>query len=76
MGGSGEADAVVERVGRIMKPVLREVDFDRLESDGNPRWEKAVHWARRRMVMDGLLNPYSRRGIWELTEKGRAHLGL
>ena len=71
MGGSGEADAVVDRVGRIMKPVLREVDFEPLESDGKPRWEKAVHWARRRMVMDGLLNPYSRRGIWEITKKGR-----
>ena len=70
MGGSGEADAVVERVGRIMKPVLQDVDYEPLESDGNPRWHKTAHWTRYRMVKQGLLNPYSRRGTWEITEKG------
>lgn len=75
MGGSSEADSVVECVGRIMKPVLRDVDFEPLESDGKPRWEKAVHWARRQMVMNGLLSPSFRRGIWEISEKGRLHLG-
>ena len=74
MGGSGKAGAVVERVGRVMDPALREWDYEPLESDGKPRWEKAVHWARRQMVMDGLLNPDSRRGIWELSEKGREEL--
>ena len=68
MGGSGEANAVVERVGRIMKPVLGEVDYERL-SDGMQRWQKNVHWARWMMVKEGFLNPCSRRGIWELTEK-------
>ena len=68
MGGSGEANAVVERVGRIMKPVLGEVDYERL-SDGMQRWPKNVHWARWMMVKEGFLNPCSRRGIWELTEK-------
>ncbi len=73
MGGSGEANAVVERVGRIMKPVLGEVDYERL-SGGMQRWQKNVHWARWKMVKEGFLNPYSRRGIWELTEKGREEL--
>jgi hypothetical protein len=76
MGGSGEADVVVERVGRAMKPMLREVDYNPLKSDGMPRWRKNVHWARHRMVKEDLLNPYSRRGIWEISEKGRTHLGL
>lgn len=75
MGGSGEADAVVERVGRTMKPVLQDVDYEPLASDGNPRWHKTAHWARYRMVQQGFLEPYSRRGIWEISEKGRAHLG-
>lgn len=76
MGGSGKADAVVERVGRIMKPILCEVDYERLKSDGMPRWKKNARWARWMMVKEGILNPYSRRGIWEISEKGRAHLGL
>ena len=75
MGGSAEADVVVERVGRIMKPVLQEVDYEPLGSDGNPRWHKTTHWTRYRMVKEGFLNPYSRRGIWEISEKGRLHLG-
>lgn len=73
MGGSGEANAVVERVGRIMKPVLGEVDYERL-SDGMQRWPKNVHWARWKMVKEGFLNPCSRRGIWELTERGQEEL--
>lgn len=68
MGGSGEADEVVERVGRIMKQTLRAVDCEPLKSDGQPRWQKAVHWARRKMVQDGLLKPDSRRGMWEISE--------
>ena len=70
MGGSGEADEVVERVGRIMKPVLREVDYEPLKGDGKPRWQKAVHWARRKMVMEGLMKPNSPRGMWEISEWG------
>ncbi|MCY3763342.1 MAG: hypothetical protein OXH50_19020, partial [Gemmatimonadetes bacterium] len=67
-GGSGEADEVVERVGRFMRPTLCAVDYEPLSSDGKPRWQKAVHWARRKMVQDGLLKPDSRRGMWEISE--------
>ena len=75
MGGSGEADAVVERVERIMKPVLRDVDYEALPSDGVPRWKKHVHGARWKMVQDGLMKRGSPRGLWEISEEGRLHLG-
>ena len=74
MGGSGEADAVVERVERIMQPVLRDVDYEAL-SDGMPRWKKNVHWARWKMVQDGLMRRGSPRGLWEISKEGRLHLG-
>ena len=74
MGGSGEGDEIVERVGWIMKPILREVDCEPLKGDGKPRWQKAVHWARFNMVKDGLLKPNFRRGMWEISESGRDSL--
>ena len=76
MGGHGKCADVVKRVGQAMQPVLRDVDRKLLPSDGTPRWQKTVNWARFRMVKDGLLKSSSPHGIWEITEEGRAHLGL
>ena len=72
MGGRGRAATIVERVGEVMQPVLRDVDRGALTGDGKPRWLKAANWARRRMVLDGLLKSDSPRGIWEISEAGRA----
>lgn len=75
MGGHGRAATVVARVGEVMQPILCGVDYEALSGDGKPRWEKAANWARRLMVLDGLLKSDSPHGIWEISEEGRAHLG-
>ena len=75
MGGQGNAPEVVERVGQVMKPELRDVDYQLLSIAGVPRWQRNVHWARYHMVRDGLLKSRSPRGVWEISEKGRAFLG-
>ena len=74
-GGSAKVADILERLGEIMKPVLKDVDYDPLASGpDNPRWRNAAQWARHSMVKDGLLKDDSPRGVWEITDKGRAML--
>lgn len=75
LGGSASADTVLNRVHEKMKNHLNEYDHQPLRSDPNElRWHKNAHWCRYRMVREGLLDPNSPRGIWEVTEAGRAEL--
>jgi len=75
MGGSGQVADVLDRVGRIMKSVLKDVDYQPLASNpDNLRWRNAAQWARASMVTDGLLKDDSPRGTWEIADKGRAAL--
>ena len=75
MGGSGKVADVLERVGKLMKPVLKKVDYDPLASDpDNPRWRNSAQWARNSMIHEGLLKDNSPRGVWEISAKGRKTL--
>lgn len=72
MGGSGKVAEVLERVGKVMKPVLKKVDYDPLASGpDNTRWRNAAQWARNSMIHDGLLKADSPRGAWEISDRGR-----
>lgn len=72
MGGSGKVADVLEQVKQIMKPVLKDVDYEPLASSpDNPRWRNAAQWARNSMIQEGLLKADSPRGVWEITEAGR-----
>lgn len=72
LGGSAKMNDVLDRVGQLMKDVLREVDYLPLASDpAMPRWRNTAQWARLTMVKGGLLKPDSPRGVWELTEAGQ-----
>ena len=75
MGGSGKVAEILDRVGEVMKPILKDVDYDPLASSPDlPRWRNAAQWARNSMVHEGLLKPDSPRGVWEIADKGRAML--
>jgi len=75
MGGAGKVAELLEQVKHIMKPVLKDVDYDLLASSpDNPRWRNAAQWARNSMVREGLLKANSPRGVWEITDKGRTML--
>lgn len=63
---------VIDRAGVVMKGTLREVDFQPLASDPEMlRWRNTAQWARLSMVREGLLRSDSRRGVWEITARGR-----
>jgi len=71
-GGAAKAAEVLERVGKVMKPRLKPVDFEPLASGpDNPRWRNAAQWARNSMVKQGLLKADSARGVWEISEAGK-----
>jgi restriction system protein len=75
LGGSGKVAEVLDRVGQLIKPRLKDVDFDPLASEpSNPRWRNAAQWARNNMVHEGLLKADSPRGVWEITDTGRTRL--
>jgi len=74
-GGSGKVGEVLDRVGEMMNPILKDLDREPLASDpSNPRWRNAAQWARHSMVQEGLLRADSPRGTWAITERGRARL--
>lgn len=75
MKGVGKVSDVLDQVGQMMKPVLREVDYQPLASNpDNLRWRNAAQWARNNMVNEGLLEADSPRGVWAISDKGRAAL--
>jgi len=75
LGGSGSVGDVLDLVERRMKKVLKKVDFQPLASDpNNLRWRNAAQWCRNNLVKASLMKSDSPRGVWEITEEGRAHL--
>lgn len=69
LGGSGTPDEVVEKIA-IDLTLPDEVQNDLLPS-GEPRFRNQVAWARFYLVREGMLDS-SKRGVWSLTERGRA----
>lgn len=69
LGGSGTPDEVVGRIAQDLA-ISDELQNDLLPS-GEPRFRNQVAWARFYLVREGLLDS-SKRGIWSLTERGRA----
>lgn len=75
LGGSAAVPDVLERVGKAMKGVLKDVDHQAMASDSDMlRWRNAAQWARPSMVKEGLLKPDSPRGVWEISEAGRRYI--
>jgi hypothetical protein len=69
LGGSGTPDEVAERIADALH-LSDEVQNEHLPS-GEPRYRNQVAWARFYLFREGLIDS-SNRGIWSLTERGRA----
>ena len=71
MGGVGQMDEVLERLPKVMKGTLTEVDFEPLAAGSDvPRWWNTAQWAHNSMTQAGLLKIESPRGVWEMSETG------
>jgi len=75
VGGSAPATDVIAALEQRMGAVLKERDRETLRN-GEVRWRNRARFARLRMKERGLLSDTSHRGIWEITELGRAYLKL
>lgn len=71
LGGSAKAGDVLDQVGRLMTSQLQAPDLALLRSNNEPTWRKSAQWARREMVLKGLLRDDAPWGHWELSEQGR-----
>jgi restriction system protein len=69
LGGSGTPDEVVEQIAS--KEKIPDEEQNELLASGEPRFRKNVHFARFYLAREGLLDS-SQRGVWRLTERGRA----
>ena len=74
MGGSGRTRNILIRVEQIMRATLKPADYELLQKAKTPRWSKAAQWERERMAREGLLQPDSLHGIWEISDAGRQAL--
>ena len=73
--GSAAMNDVLKRVRRKMRGILNKYDLRGLPSEPSQiRWRNTAQWCRNAMVREGLLKNTSRRGVWEITERGRREL--
>jgi restriction system protein len=71
MGGVGDMADILERLPKLMKGTLTDIDFEPLAANSEvPRWWNTAQWAQSAMVQAGLLKADSPRGVWEMTEAG------
>lgn len=75
LGGAAKRSDVFKVLEPSMRDVLQPIDYQTLSSETEQvRWQNSAQWERNLMVKEGLLQPDSPVGIWEMTEKGRAFL--
>jgi len=70
LGGSAYVGDVLQMVEKKMKPILKEVDYQKLSSGVDIRWRNTAMWERFNLVKEGLLKSGSPNGIWELPDNG------
>lgn len=72
-GGQAPYRDIVEAVGRELKDDLMPADFENLSS-GSVRWQSRLQFVRLRLIERGYLDRNAPRGIWGITDAGRAVL--
>lgn len=72
-GGQAPYRDIVEAVGRELKDDLLPADFENLNS-GAVRWQSRLQFVRLRLIERGYLDKNAPRGVWGITDAGRAVL--
>lgn len=73
MGGSGRVGDVLDKVYEKMKNRLTPADLEPVPTGRDIRWKNHAKFERLSLRIEGYLKTGSPRGIWEITEKGRAY---
>lgn len=64
-GGELPTQEAVDRVGKLVASEMSDVDLEPLQS-GELRWRNTCRWARKRLVEQGVIDPFSSHGVWRL----------
>ncbi len=74
-GGSAKTKDVLALIEKLMKGVLKKIDYQRVPSTPNEtRWQKRAKWVRYRLIAEGLVKNDSPRGVWEISKAGYQYL--
>ncbi len=76
-GGTAPRMKVVERVYEKMKHILNVYDLSPMPYNKYvPRWKDTLHWVRLNLLARGILERGTEKGIWSLTEYGKAYYAM
>jgi hypothetical protein len=73
LGGSAPTSDVVDLLGKKLEAKLTAVDRETISS-GEIRWRNRVQFVRLGLIKEGLMVKESPRGVWEITDEGRARV--
>ena len=73
LGGKAKVSDVLDELKQRMDHLFTSVDYEKTGPE--IRWRNTARWARAALVQQGLIEPRSKRGIWELTRRGRVEVG-
>lgn len=74
LGGSATARDVVNRMERILEGKLQPIDREKITT-GAIRWKNRTQFVRSKLIAENAMKKDSPRGMWEITDEGRARLG-
>ena len=72
--GKGKVSDICNKVQEKMKSKLKPADYEKLKDGRNIRWKNTTQWARQKLIDNGFMKSDSPRGIWEITDEGKAYL--
>lgn len=73
LGGAAQRKSVLHLIDTIWGHQFQQPDRTELDSQKSKvRWQHHVEWARLKLVDNQLLQGKAPRGLWVLTDKGRA----
>ncbi|MGC8845962.1 MAG: winged helix-turn-helix domain-containing protein [Candidatus Hydrogenedens sp.] len=76
-GGTAPRKEVVTRVFEKMKHILKDYDLEPMSYNKYvPRWKDTLHWVRLHLLERGILEKGTEKGIWTLTEYGKAYYAM
>jgi len=73
LGGSAEVHDIRKKMLLAVKDRLTKDDYEPVTT-GEERWWNATCWERSDLVKEGLFRSDSPRGVWELSDEGRAFM--
>ena len=73
-GGRLDTDKSCRIVKEVVKEKIAPSDYDLVGAAQVPKHRNKIQWARKHLVIDGLMKDDSAHGIWEISEEGRKFL--